>query len=173
VDALTDDMFEGGETPWFDVGLVLPEYAGVFDGVAITLNVMQWDKNNPRVRDLQLFGSNRTPFHQVEFRGDKALIRSNYEQLPSHHPERYNLGFGFTDPAKKLTPRQLEQIVKIKFLNGESNFTREEARVLEAWIGAQGKKRMTDLFENHILPGLPDKVTTYNSDSTLKKLFTI
>ena len=53
-------------------------------------------------------------------------------------PNYYNLSLGFIDPKKQPTPEQLAKIVKIKFLNGESQFSKQEIEMLKAWFNSEG-----------------------------------
>lgn len=178
-DKLNEKMFKDNNNYYFDLKTYfdsdadLKAYSEVFSGIALTLNMLQWDKERPKVSDLKLFGSKKTPIHQIEFTKDgKALLRSTYERKSYSKQTIYNLGFGFYDPNQKLTNEQQELIVKIKFLNGESSYSKAEETLLESWLKGQDAVKMYKLFQNHILAGMPDKITDFNSDSVLKKVFT-
>jgi hypothetical protein len=80
------------------------------------------------------------------------------------------LNLGFIDPNQKLTQEQLLKIVKIKFLNGESQFSPEEIHLLKLWFKVQDKSKMQQLFLEHILSGYPQKALRYQN-SPLQKLF--
>lgn len=157
---------------YFDLDPVLKDYSEAFSGVDLTLNMLQWNAANPKVADLKFFGSKRTPIHQIQFKNEgRALLRSSYEQLPYEEEDVYNLGFGFYDPAKKLTVEQQKLIVKIKFLNGESSYSKAEEAILKCWLEEQGASKMYKLLQSHILIGSPSKVIEFNSNSVLKKVF--
>lgn len=177
---LTNEIFESrrnysfGINTYFNLDADLKDYSQAFSGIQLTLNMLQWNEENPKVADLKLFGSRMTPIHQIEFEfaNDEVLLRSNYDKVSYENPKVYNLGFGFYDRNKKLTPEQQKLVVKIKFLNGESSYSKEEKEILEQWIKENDAAKMYKLLQNHILVGSPAKVTEYNSDSVLKKVFT-
>jgi len=158
-----------GIETFFDTDPELKGYSNAFSGVAMTLNVLQWD--DLKNQNFKLFGANRTPFHQIEFIDGKAFIRSNDDLKSYENANVYNLGFGFYDSKQQLTKEQELQIVKIKFLNGESYFTKKETEILKSWIQTNDPKKMFDLMQTQILPGMPSKTVAFNSDSTLLKVF--
>lgn len=175
--SLDEEMFENSWNyffdlkTYFDLDKDLKEYSEAFSGVSLTLNMLQWDKDKPKIEDLKFFGSNRTPIHQIQLKYGEALLKSTYETESYENPEVYNLGFGFYDPMQKLTDEQKKLIVKIKFLNAESSYSKAEETILGRWIEKQGVEKMHRLLHNHILAGMPDKITDFNSDSTLKRVF--
>lgn len=158
---------------YFETHPVLKDYSNAFEGIALTINVLQWPVQNPKISDLKLFGNQRTPFHQIEFSDGKALIKSAREREADSYGKKecYNLGFGFYDPKLVLTEEQQIQIVKIKFLNGESSYSDAECKILENWIKIEGVEKMQKLLQNYILEGMPDKIIAYNSKSALMKIF--
>jgi IS5 family transposase len=86
------------------------------------------------------------------------------------HPDYYNLTLGFNDLKKKPTPDQLFKIIKVKFLNGESQFSEEEIKFLKQWFKIQGASKMQKLYFEHILKGYPKKASRFHN-SPLQKLF--
>lgn len=178
---LNDEVLKDGSNysfgieTYFDLDADLKQYSKAFSGLALTLNMLQWDKKRPSVADLKFFGSKRTPIHQIDFMkseftlDSKALLLSNYDER--RHGE-YNLGFGFCDQKRKLTDQEQDLVVKIKFLNGDSSYSKAEKVILERWLEENDAVKMYKLLQNHILAGFPEKVTEYNSNSVLKKVFT-
>lgn len=139
------------------------DIADAFEGIYITTNVLAQDKDQKVVK---LFGSYRTPLHHLYVESDgKVILMSHYEtQFFKETKEYYNLTLGFIDDQQKVNKKLLSNIVKIKFLNGESNnYTKEEQKLLQEWIDKVGKDKLKHLFLRHILSGLPLKLTTYNN----------
>jgi hypothetical protein len=61
------------------------------------------------------------------------------------------LSLGFKDPTKPLPRKSFEKIVKLKFLNGESHFTKVELTFLEKWFTDADVDKMETLNLKHIL----------------------
>jgi hypothetical protein len=79
---------------------------------------------------MRLLGPHQIPFHHLLIEGDKVSLFSQLEDITSD-PNYYNLTLGFKDPSRKLPPLAFEKVVKLKFLNGESSFSKEEMKFLE------------------------------------------
>lgn len=157
----------------------LAPYASAFDGIYLTLNVLEWiDKGNskPGIKDFQLLGPHRTPFHHLLVKSDekdlKVIVMSQKEAAAYRDkPEYFNLILGYTDVNKKLGRDSMYKIARIKFLNGESiSYSSEEMNLLQKWFKVQGVEKMRKLFHEHILTGHPKKADEYQN-SPLQRLF--
>jgi hypothetical protein len=147
----------------------LKPYLTAFEGIHLSLNVLEWSIKTPQ---WFLLGSNRTDFHHVLVNDDDTVTLITHEEAQEFctSPQYYNLTLGFNDPNKKPTTNQLLKIVKLKFLNGESQYSKEEINLLKLWFKAQGTAKMQALFVAHILSAYPQKTTRYQN-SPLQKLF--
>ncbi len=74
------------------------------------------------------------------------------------------------DPAKFAQSEAFAKIVKIKFLNGDSDYTLAEQKILREWFKQHGVMRLQELFVKHILKGFPSKADAYRG-SALERLF--
>lgn len=99
-----------------------------------------------------------------------TLLTQTEAKLFRNSPDYYNLTLGFNDPNKKPPQEELFKIVKLKFLNGECQFTPDEIKLLKIWFKGQGVKKMQTLYLDHILKGYPKKTARYQ-DSALQNLF--
>lgn len=154
----------------FQLNENLKEYADAFKDIVVSFNVLQSPPRTPTLNNIKMFGSNRTPFHRIEFHQGKAFILFGNETVHSKHTDQYQLFLGFIDRNRTLTDAEFEQIVKIKFLNGECQYTKKERAVLESWIEREGRAKMKTLFERHILLGFPKKTLSYKRSSLCKFL---
>lgn len=163
-------------------------FAGAFEGIDMVINVLQfpstqdigWEPADKLIpyEDLSLFGRFRTPLHHVGIREDgtvmilsKSDLRNFKNRNTNENMKLYNLTLGPIEDMK-ISPKTFERIVKIKFLNGESNYSKKELEILREWIGKEEvATEMREFFMGHILNGLPQKRTEYNTGSDLKKLF--
>lgn len=146
----------------------LSAYASAFDGIHIAINVLEW---TDRKHDYKLLGSRRTDFHHLLVKDSKVTLLSQAEaELYRDSPDYYNLTLGFNDSNKKLSQDEQFKIVKLKFLNGECQFTPNELKLLKLWLKSQGAKKMQKLFLEHILKGYPKKTARYQN-SSLQNLF--
>lgn len=159
----------------------LKPYSEAFKGIELTLNVLEWPAKNPQIGDLQLLGPHRTPIHFLRILDDKVTILS---QLDAAHAadlkdandkkskaQFYNLTLGFIGSNAVLTDEAKKKVVKIKFLDGESSFTKEEIKILKEWFQEQGASKMRKLYFEYITSGYPIKAEAYK-DSSLHDLFT-
>ena len=76
-------------------------------------------------------------------------------------------------PGKFQHSEAFRKVVKIKFLNGDCDFTLAEQRVLKEWFqeqGPQGAARMQEFYLKHILNGFPTKTQAYRG-SALERIF--
>lgn len=155
----------------------LKPYAGLFEGIDITLNMLQWPiANQATVEDIKLFGPNRFPIQTIAFdhyyneeKASGTLIVSEFEDRKLNSI-RYDRVLGFKRKGNMLTAKQLNHLVKIKFLNGDAQYTKQERRVLKRWIELSGRERMREFFEKHILSGFPLKAAVYKNSALYKYL---
>lgn len=146
----------------------LKPYTAAFKGIHICSNVLQWSDQNDH---FALLGSFRTEYSHLLVDGDKVtLLTQNEAKKFVSDPNYYNLSLGFTDPNKKLTRDQLFNIVKLKFLNGESQFSKQEIEMLKDWFKPEGIEKMQKLYLEHVINGYPQKIARYQN-SPLQKLF--
>lgn len=143
-----------------------------FVGIDISKNVFQ-EGNIP----IRLFGAHRTPLHFVRvLDGDKVILLSQADAISfresyyNEYQNLYHVAHGFYDQKRPVSQLLKEKIAKVKFLNGDSTYTKEELQILENWIRTWGVERMQALFEKQILAGFPIKLTNY-ARSDLRKLF--
>ncbi len=180
-DDISNELFPGKEGPSYYQDLpcfplkaylendpVLKDYVSAFEGIYATLNVFEWPEEKPDISDLKLLGACRTPFHFVQvFDNDDILILSHNESSAKDH---YNLTFGFYDKKRAVSLELLKNIVKVKFLNGDSDFTKKELKILKSWIEFHGAEKMQYLYEHHILNGFPEKAACY-ANSQLRRIW--
>ena len=164
------------ETPYFTLreycrqDPLLKNYGDAFEGINLTLNVLEWPVNDPLLSDLQLLGSHRIPYHYIEVMDDGSITILSQNEGVLKKPSAYNLSFGFYDTARPVTKDLLKKIVKVKFLNGESSYSKKEQEYLKIWFQEQGVEKMRKLYQKHILAGYPEKAAAY-SNSHLRNLF--
>ncbi|MBS0634605.1 MAG: DUF3638 domain-containing protein [Verrucomicrobia bacterium] len=171
----TDELFTCREIRAFDLGLFmkqdaeLSQYAEAFSGIHATTNVLEFAADNKSLRDAALLGSHRTPFQFLAVDGNNVTILSQEETFPNTRG-LYNLTLGFCIEDKRLTKEAFEKIVKVKFLDGESHFRKEELAVLKEWFKLHGPAKMRAFYLKHVLSGRPLKAIEYNQ-SSLSRLF--
>jgi hypothetical protein len=71
---------------------------------------------------------------------------------------------------EQINDKIFEKIVKIKFLNGEVNYTNKEIQILRAWLQQNNPEVMYELFTHHVIRGLLKKSQEYDQ-SSLQRLF--
>ncbi len=146
----------------------LKEYASAFEGIYLSMNVLEWTY---RPKEFALLGSQRSDFQHLIVNGSQVTLLSHADASPQRSsPDYFHLNLGFNDPAKKPTADQLYKITKLKFLSGESQYDQEELKLLKQWFKSQGTQKMQKLFLEYILKGYPKKAARY-LDSPLQKLF--
>ena len=151
---------------------VLKDYAMAFEGIDLTLSVLEWPKNNPQISDLKLLGNHRTPFHFMLVKAGKVILLSQPEAIMEYKndPNLYNLTLGFCNSNKSIDTQLLEKIVKIKFLNGDSDYSKEEQILLKQWFIQEGVEKMQKLYADYIVSGYPQKALAFEG-SCLQKAF--
>lgn len=149
---------------------LLKKYADAFEGIYLTMNVLEWPEGNLHKDHLQLLGNHRLPIHFVKVVSDEEVVILSQNEAKNSKNDSYNLGFGFYDPNKPISDKLLEKITKIEFLNGESSFSLPKQDILKKWFAEQGLGKMQDLYLKHIIAGSPEKTAAY-SNSHLKKIF--
>ncbi len=146
----------------------LQELKSAFEGINLTLNALEWPNS---LNYFSLVGRHRIEFEHLLITDSSVIILSQEEaQNELDNPHYYNLTLGYSDPTKKLSQSDLLKVVKVKFLNGEVDYSEPELALLSQWIKAQGNEKMERFFVDHILAGYPQK-TTRLYHSTLNKLF--
>lgn len=160
----------------------LKDYSKAFDGIDMTINVLQYDRMPTSdyyeanaqvpVEQLKFFGPYRTPLLHIGVRKDNSLILFSRQEIKRNFDnfDGYNLTLGSLN-GTAINPEVLEKIVKVKFLNGESTYRKEELEILKNWLLKEGVLKMRKLFIKHILKGFPKKMAAYNDSSDLKNLF--
>lgn len=167
----------------------LSDYADAFEGISMTVNVLQFTMDNPSPDNLKLFGPHRTPLLNFA-RNDEGLITliSRNEAINARLFENYKMKldnltlcnpsqakkkdrYGYQPLSQEAQTTLLLNIVKCKFLNGECNFNKKEAKVLKEWIKDSGPSKMMKFYQKHVLLGFPLKRAAYNADSDLLKIF--
>jgi hypothetical protein len=145
----------------------LEKYQALFDGIDISINVLEWKQGEPE--KMCLLGAHRIPFNHLIIEGDNVTLFSQLEKI-TNNPNYYNLTLGFKDPTRQLSPAAFEKIVKLKFLNGESSFTKKEIAILESWLTKSGVEKIESLYLKHILKYQHDKKIAFEG-SNLERLF--
>ncbi|MCX6991323.1 MAG: DUF3638 domain-containing protein [Chlamydiae bacterium] len=166
----------------------LKSYMDLFEGIDISANILEWKAEETGLIDkIRFLGPHRIPFHHLliepaynysaHYYEKPQSIEENvtlYSQLEdiTDSPNYYNLSLGFKDPERKLSPKAFEKVVKLKFLNGQSDFKEEELKFLQTWFTSPkaGAAKMQKLYLEHIIKGQPDKQLAY-SGSNLQILF--
>jgi len=163
----------------------LQHLAKAFEGIYLTTNVLQWTNEEPKtIAETPLFGESRTPFKYLMFGNDKLLILSQNDarfigkdlmDMPRYHVDlgpccidkrnAHN-----ADKAGPKTPADNLRLLKVKFLDGYSDFSKNEIAILREWITEVGSQEMEQFYTGHVLKGFPKKFAKYQS-SSLKELF--
>lgn len=77
------------------------------------------------------------------------------------------------DPAKFQASETFRKVVKIKFLNGDCDYSLAEQKVLRDWFqaqGPQGAAHMQEFYIKHVLKGFPARLQAYRG-SALERVF--
>lgn len=153
----------------------LKPYKKAFEGIDLSINMLSFaDIKELKTEDFLLFGSRRKgiQFLMVDEKTERLrLLNVNEAKQRASHPNFYNLEFGFVNQKGTLSKSLAEKIIKIKFLNGESYFNREEISFLEKWLKEEGPKKMYHFYTRFALLGHLQKADKFQT-SPLKKLFT-
>lgn len=145
--------------------------AHLFGNIQITANAAQ-----PKFMFLSvfsLFGPWRVPFHNVIINEHGIIICAGEDTLRTEDPNEisYQLVLGSTnDLSRPLTLEEKEAIVKIKFLNGESQYSREEMDLLQNWIDRHDRSAVKEFYEKYVLSGFPGKTMLYKNSALRKFL---
>ena len=146
--------------------------ASLFPDIFISINILEW-QSAESLDAVYLLGSYRTPFHHLFINGDNVTLVSAQDFSAAYENDKeayYNLHLGFNDRLKKPTTAALQKIVKLKFLNGESSYSKDELDFLKNWISEAGSRKMSHFFTSIILNNQPDKYAAFNG-SMLQKTF--
>lgn len=170
------------ETPYIslegflkDNGGALTPYASAFKGINVTVNVLEWIKGNHNLSGVKLLGNHRTPLHFAIVEKNEVTLLSlgdASEEFKRRYikSQLYNLTMGFCKNPRELTPIEHTNVLKAKFLNGESGYSATEKEILRKWLHEFGPERMRKLFIEQIISRSPKKANAYHG-STLQKLF--
>lgn len=169
-------LFQYTGIPVFSLGEVfrmdknfLP-IAEMFSNIQITATALQPDRYQEG--KFGLFGPWRVPFHNVMINNLGIIICAGEDTIRTDDPNEisYQLDLGpMNQSSRPLTFEEREAIVKIKFLNGESQFTREEMELLQNWIARYDRKVVKSFYEKYVLSGFPGKTSLYQN-SALRRL---
>jgi len=149
----------------------LTPYKDLFEGIDISVNTLEWiDGENQFIEKMRLIGPHKIPYHHLIVNGDNVTLFSQLEDI-LQDPNCYNLTLGFiSDPSRQLSDIAFGKVVKIKFLNGESTFTKKELDFLERWFTYADVDKMLHLYLKVILKYEPDKQSAFMG-SNLRSLF--
>lgn len=143
----------------------LAAYADLFDGIDISLDALCWKKQNPNPANIRLFGQHRVPFHFVQRSKRQGFVILSQKDADSRSMDCENLWLA----SPKKGEFGFENFIKVKFLNGESHYSKDELEFLEAWFTTKGKAEMKRLYEKKILRGI--SMRTQYQNSPLRELF--
>lgn len=186
VEELTDDLlYINGNSVrfplklYFEIDHELNEYAKFFDDLDVTLNVFALPSETKSISEMQLFGVYRTPLHFVDIENEQVTILSQLDAANAiigsfkgsiKEDRLYNLSLGYCKNVEKPSVVVRKKIVKVKFLNGDMNYTEDECKILMEWLKEAGPERMKRLFIKKILAGFPEKAAGYHG-SALSRVF--
>ncbi len=151
----------------------LHEYADLFEGIHISFNILEFNKDENNLKNCKLFGTYRTPYHHLLVEGDDVSLLSLNEASWWRDYDHYNLYLGRRGDIKNPKPisdKAFGSIVKLKFLNGDSRYNAKEIQFLKSWAKEAGVERLQTLFETIILRNQHMKREGY-ANSVLKKMF--
>jgi|GEM_PF-5628623 len=161
----------------------LREFASAFSEIEMSINALQFTETTRSVKELRLFGFRQTPvnFVRIESRTQRTYpfsIKTTVHLLTQQDMRylkyfNYHLENGFQRDSDRveLTPELKLNIAKVKFLYGNSHFTKDEIDILRPWLRSEGPKKMERFFRTHAVSGFPQRALAYNT-SSLKQLFT-
>jgi len=150
----------------------LRSFAGLFDGVNLSINMFQWDQALGFKESVQLFGSQRVPLKRVVMEVPMIVLSEDDYIITQCNENVYDIDYGFchVDNDRPLSEDEKFRLVKIKFFYGETSYTREERQLLKRWIGECGAVRLKEFFERHALAGYPSKAERYRGSWLQKHL---
>lgn len=145
----------------------LKQQASAFSDLRISENALAMYKDNSII----ILGVHQIPFHFVLIeRGQVTILDQKDAALRMNNPGLYNLTLGFCNSRGKALPEEMRKIVKVKFLNGDSHYTKAELKYVEEWLKDVGPQMMLEMFQNNILKGHSHKAAAYKG-SRLETLF--
>jgi hypothetical protein len=176
-----------------------PEFqplADAFKDILITLDVFSWPSGECSVKALRLFGKYRTPIHYLQIENEDTVTIMNQQRASDWFANTmkpiwdsslnklvikdepiplYSLSHKFLDlrMAPKSIAKQkslMAKVVKVKFLNGETHYNKEEQIALKQWLQESGPTLMRQFFINHVLMNRPDIVAAFPG-SILARIF--
>jgi len=155
--------------------------AAAFQDIYASINIFSWTTQKS-VKELTLFGKTRTPLHFALIQKDQVTILNqqdaaafqsaavNEKEAIASDMHLYNLTLKTLDNAGMLSPNVLQKVVKVKFLNGDVEYTKMELIELESWLRKFNPVVMRQFLLNHVLAGRPKAMNAYYG-SLLQKLF--
>lgn len=143
-----------------------------FDGISVSLNFLEKHMQTEKlVQNYYLHGSYQKEFDYVVFENGEAILISQQEAevlLNKYDIFSIKSGEFLRKERPLLTNEQLEHVLKIRFLAGDSNFNEEEIAQLER--GLKQYPKLTDFYKNVIIKNNHLRATEFKN-STLAKLF--
>ena len=141
-----------------------------FEGIGhLTMNVLEWTFDYHKVNNVALRTQDTHLSPTCEWTKVTAMSL-NEASSRRENSDYFHLNLGFNDPAKETTSDQQFKIIKLKFLNGESQYSQEELKLVKKWFKEQGFQKMQKLYMEHILKGYPQKAQRFEN-SPLQNLF--
>jgi hypothetical protein len=140
----------------------LAECRDCFEGVQTGVNI--YLRNRERsFSNFKLIDSYRVPFYFVKVLDNDDVIIISRGDAVNTDKGLYNLTYGFCKEEREISPKLKKNIVKVKFLNGDSEYTKEERKILKAWINESGVEKMRVLFEEYLIKSTPNKRALYHT----------
>jgi len=146
------------------------EFSTIFEGIDISMNILEW--GNKDTTHISFLGEHRPDFHHLLIDDTKVtLLPIKETSTVIDKPNYYNLTLGYIDASKKPPPPNIMlKILKVKFLNGESQYSAEEIELLKKWFKSCGIEKLKKLYLERIISGQALKTSRYKN-SPLQKLF--
>lgn len=148
--------------------------ASYFKDVAISSHLFNWeykDLNNLSKDTFRFFGKFKIPMKLALIEEDKIIFLSKMEAKGyEKNPKLYHLEMGFCNKEEDLSDEQLLTIVKGKFLDGQSTYTKRESALLENWLKSSNPQALYNFFVNVIIKDSPLKRDRFKN-SILESIF--
>lgn len=149
-------------------------YVNAFEGIDISLGMLQIiDKEDVSLEDFAFFGREQKKINYLMIDENKVTLINNEEasrRIKAGYKNLYELRIGYVNSKDKISENIIQNLIKVKFLNGESRYTLKEMNYLRSWIEKEGVQKMYDLYTKHILKNQILKSRKYQQ-SPLQKLF--
>jgi len=149
----------------------LAGYQDAFKGLYMTFNVLQWSNDDLNYAVPILFGESRTRFHFILENEGKMIVLSQADAVKLREEVKWDFGqLPLTQLHVNYEKACTLDSVRLKFLSGECQYSKEEQKLLTDWLRQHNPKQMEALFQNHIVLGLPSKQEAYRH-SVLEHIF--